>query len=288
MRDYSRVFFASASDEIPDKQGRITIPPALREYAALQRDCVVIGANTRLEIWDSAAWDSLPGPAGRRVLRRIRGGAARSSVNRRPRHGVPGEVSTRAGWPGRLTSLPRRQAAAAISASRGWGPGRATPQRAPSRFCRIPAAADGTREGGPMATTGPGHLPVMTDRVLALLAPALQPEGAVLLDATLGRAGHASALLSRHPGLTLIGIDADDAAIEESRQRARAVRAAGSRWSTPGTTRSPRSWPGSASRASRASCSTSGSPRRSSMTPAAASPTPTTRRWTCGWTRRGR
>jgi MraZ protein len=56
VRDYSRVFFASASDEVPDKQGRITIPPALRDYAALQRDCVVIGANTRLEIWDSAAW----------------------------------------------------------------------------------------------------------------------------------------------------------------------------------------------------------------------------------------
>jgi MraZ protein len=58
VRDYSRVFFASASDETPDKQGRITIPPALREYAALTRDCAVIGANTRLEIWDSAAWES--------------------------------------------------------------------------------------------------------------------------------------------------------------------------------------------------------------------------------------
>ncbi|MGH3388050.1 MAG: division/cell wall cluster transcriptional repressor MraZ [Actinomadura sp.] len=58
VRDYSRVFFASASDEVPDKQGRITIPPALRGYAALTRDCVVIGANTRLEIWDSQAWDT--------------------------------------------------------------------------------------------------------------------------------------------------------------------------------------------------------------------------------------
>ena len=56
VRDYSRVLFASASDEVLDKQGRITIPPSLREYAALQRDCVVIGANTRLEIWDAAAW----------------------------------------------------------------------------------------------------------------------------------------------------------------------------------------------------------------------------------------
>ena len=58
VRDYSRVFFASASDETPDKQGRVTIPPALREYAGLQRDCVVIGANTRLEIWDAQAWTS--------------------------------------------------------------------------------------------------------------------------------------------------------------------------------------------------------------------------------------
>jgi MraZ protein len=58
VRDYSRVFFASASDETPDKQGRVTIPAALRDYAGLQRDCVVIGANTRLEIWDAQAWTS--------------------------------------------------------------------------------------------------------------------------------------------------------------------------------------------------------------------------------------
>ena len=58
VRDYSRVFFASASHEIPDKQGRITIPPSLRTYAALERDCVVIGANTRVEIWAAAAWES--------------------------------------------------------------------------------------------------------------------------------------------------------------------------------------------------------------------------------------
>ena len=55
-RDYIRVFYASASDEVMDRQGRITIPPPLREYAGLSRECVVIGANTRVEIWDSAAW----------------------------------------------------------------------------------------------------------------------------------------------------------------------------------------------------------------------------------------
>ena len=58
VRDYSRVFFASASDEIPDKQGRITIPPGLRDYAALTRDCVVIGAMNRIEIWDATSWQT--------------------------------------------------------------------------------------------------------------------------------------------------------------------------------------------------------------------------------------
>jgi MraZ protein len=56
LRTYSRVFFASASHEIPDGQGRITVPPALRSYAGLQKDCVVIGANTRIEVWDAANW----------------------------------------------------------------------------------------------------------------------------------------------------------------------------------------------------------------------------------------
>jgi MraZ protein len=58
LRDHSRVLFASASDEVPDKQGRVTVPPALRQYAGLDRDCVVIGANTRMEIWDAAAWET--------------------------------------------------------------------------------------------------------------------------------------------------------------------------------------------------------------------------------------
>jgi transcriptional regulator MraZ len=56
VRDYSRVFFASASDQVPDKQGRVTIPQGLRDYAGLERECVVIGADTRLEIWDEARW----------------------------------------------------------------------------------------------------------------------------------------------------------------------------------------------------------------------------------------
>lgn len=56
-RDFLRVFYSGATDEVPDKQGRVTIPPALRAYANLTRDCTVIGANARIEIWDAAAWE---------------------------------------------------------------------------------------------------------------------------------------------------------------------------------------------------------------------------------------
>ena len=57
-RDYLRVFLSGASDEVPDKQGRITIPTALRSYAGLERDCAVIGAGERVEIWDAASWEA--------------------------------------------------------------------------------------------------------------------------------------------------------------------------------------------------------------------------------------
>jgi MraZ protein len=56
VRDFMRMMFAGASDETPDKQGRVTIPPLLRGYAGLTRDCIVIGAMNRLEIWDAQSW----------------------------------------------------------------------------------------------------------------------------------------------------------------------------------------------------------------------------------------
>jgi 16S rRNA (cytosine1402-N4)-methyltransferase len=67
-----------------------------------------------------------------------------------------------------------------------------------------------------------GHVPVMAGRVTDLLLPALSnpaPDGRppILVDATFGRAGHARALLAACPGMTLIGIDADEAAIEHGR-----------------------------------------------------------------------
>ena len=56
-RDFMRMFLSGASDEVPDKQGRVTIPPVLREYAGLSQELTVIGSGSRAEIWDSKAWE---------------------------------------------------------------------------------------------------------------------------------------------------------------------------------------------------------------------------------------
>jgi len=56
VRAYLRVLFSGAFDEIPDRQGRVTMPAALREYAGLDRDVMVVGNGTTVEIWDAAAW----------------------------------------------------------------------------------------------------------------------------------------------------------------------------------------------------------------------------------------
>jgi MraZ protein len=56
-RNYLRVFLSGAHDETPDKQRRVTIPPALRAYAGLERELAVLGVGDRVEIWDAAAWE---------------------------------------------------------------------------------------------------------------------------------------------------------------------------------------------------------------------------------------
>jgi len=58
-RDYSRMLLAGAQDEVPDKQGRVTIAPLLRGYAGLDRELAVLGVGRRLEIWDAATWQGL-------------------------------------------------------------------------------------------------------------------------------------------------------------------------------------------------------------------------------------
>lgn len=55
-REQIRILFATAEQTRPDKQGRIAIPPVLRDYAAISRDVVVIGAMDRVEIWEPSRW----------------------------------------------------------------------------------------------------------------------------------------------------------------------------------------------------------------------------------------
>lgn len=56
VRSYSRVLFSSAFDQVPDRQGRVTIPAPLREYAGLDRELVVVGNHSTFEIWDAGTW----------------------------------------------------------------------------------------------------------------------------------------------------------------------------------------------------------------------------------------
>ncbi|MEY2848838.1 MAG: hypothetical protein RI885_1503 [Actinomycetota bacterium] len=63
------------------------------------------------------------------------------------------------------------------------------------------------------------HTPVLLDRTIDLLGPALSAPDAVLVDATLGMAGHAEAFLERFPLLTLVGLDRDADALEIARRR---------------------------------------------------------------------
>lgn len=54
-----RWLFSGAGVLTPDKQGRVLIPQDLRQFAGLEKDVVVIGANTKAEIWDRARWEAL-------------------------------------------------------------------------------------------------------------------------------------------------------------------------------------------------------------------------------------
>ena len=63
LRNYARVFFAGAIDQKPDKQGRVQLPTALREYAGLDKKVTVVGVAERIEVWDTATWQDVTSDA---------------------------------------------------------------------------------------------------------------------------------------------------------------------------------------------------------------------------------
>lgn len=56
---FQRKLFGKASSSEVDKQGRISLTDELKEYAGLKKDVVLVGMNTKLEIWDKDLWDSM-------------------------------------------------------------------------------------------------------------------------------------------------------------------------------------------------------------------------------------
>lgn len=57
-RAFVRFFFSGASEVTLDKQGRVLIPANLREHSRLDKDAVIIGVSTRLEIWSKDQWEN--------------------------------------------------------------------------------------------------------------------------------------------------------------------------------------------------------------------------------------
>ncbi len=62
-REFRRQMFADASAEFPDKQGRIILPPYLREYAGIDNQVIIIGLDTYIEIWPAGDWKNRQVPS---------------------------------------------------------------------------------------------------------------------------------------------------------------------------------------------------------------------------------
>jgi MraZ protein len=58
-RNFRRMVFAEAVNLDLDGQGRILVPPELRRYAGLERDAIVVGVHTSVEIWSPDRWDAV-------------------------------------------------------------------------------------------------------------------------------------------------------------------------------------------------------------------------------------
>ncbi|MDR3564953.1 MAG: division/cell wall cluster transcriptional repressor MraZ [Negativicutes bacterium] len=68
-RAFVRFFFAGAAELEADKQGRVLLPTNLREHARLDKDVIVIGVSSRIEIWSKEAWDEYNNQIGPEVAK---------------------------------------------------------------------------------------------------------------------------------------------------------------------------------------------------------------------------
>jgi MraZ protein len=63
-RAFARLFFSGAAEVEADKQGRVLLPANLREYARLEREVMVLGVSSRVEIWSRDEWERYSAQAG--------------------------------------------------------------------------------------------------------------------------------------------------------------------------------------------------------------------------------
>src|SRR6201992_461106 len=143
------------------------------------------------------------------------------------------EARARATWPlpePTLTYFPNARFVKSdrdLDATAGRSQARCSRAQRADRFYNRPAAQHFSRREGalmPDPTGGFGHVPVLLDRCVELLRPALtrhhaDGSGAVLLDGTVGAGGHAERFLTELPGLRLIGVDRDPTALYIARER---------------------------------------------------------------------
>ena len=67
VKDYTRFVFSNATECELDKQGRILIPPSLREGARISKSVIVVGILNKMEIWDKGAWDTRKSQTGDKI-----------------------------------------------------------------------------------------------------------------------------------------------------------------------------------------------------------------------------
>jgi len=67
VKDYTRFVFSNAAECELDKQGRILIPPPLREGAQINKSVMVVGILNKMEIWDKAAWETRKSQTGDKI-----------------------------------------------------------------------------------------------------------------------------------------------------------------------------------------------------------------------------
>ncbi len=60
-RTFNRIYFSGAVEVVPDRQGRILLPPYLKDFAEIKKDVVIVGVSNRIEIWARDKWQEFYG-----------------------------------------------------------------------------------------------------------------------------------------------------------------------------------------------------------------------------------